>query len=365
MSELGDFLEIVYGPDSQFETVRGTIRQWCNREIAESATGGGRTAIGRRKASMQADDPTLAIDEANLSIWIKLPDRYRIEKDERFKGRTERSLNIVDGKQEWSVNQQGHVETGKPTGQLDTDIARHFEHASLRECFVGLALRPMGPIETAGRRCIRLRAVPRPGGRLWPHWLPCGADEYEFHADTERGVLLYIDGRHQDEVFEVNEVRDVVFDEPIGDDLFSYTPHPSDQVRTAAPIVERMTLEAAVARMPFTVLVPSCVPDAEHNDFEVMYHPPRPQSARAHLALMYRGDHRLWINESDCAEPETAEMEWEQIERDGKRMAISDPGVDAGMSILALEQAGTYVTIMSDLDRDRLIRVAFSLVAAS
>ena len=96
-----------------------------------------------------------------------------------------------------------------------------------------------------------------------------------------------------------------------------------------------------------------------------MFHPSRRRSAHAHLMLMCRGDHSLWINESDSADPKMAEMEWEHLERDGKPMAISDPGVDAGMRILALEQLGTHVTITSDLDRDDLLHVASSLVAAS
>ncbi len=361
MSDLGDFLETVYGPTVPFATVRGAIRQWCNREIAEHATGGGRTAIGRRRTGTQAKGSTPALDEASLLFWVKMPDQYRIEKNETTKGRTARSLNIVNREQEWSSNYQGHVETSKPTGRFDTDLARHFDHASLREYFVALSLQSVGSAETAGRPCLRLRAVPRRGERLWPHWLPCGADEYELHADTERGVLLYIAGRYKHQVFEVNEVSDVAFDEPIDGDLFSYTPDPSDLVKPAVPIVERLTLEAAVARMPFTVLVPSWVPDAEHNDFELMYHRSRPKSVRAHLALMYRGDHHLWIDESESAEPELADMEWEQIERDGKQLAISD----AGMRILALEQAGTHVIITSNLDRDRLIQVAASLIAAS
>lgn len=363
MSELGDFLETVYGPAKTFETVRGTIHQWCKTEVAKGAMGGGRTTIGRRKSVEQPDHT--AIDESSLSFWIKLPDRYRIEKTETSKGRTERSLIVVNGQQQWNVDQQGQVETSKPVGGMDTDIARHFDHASLREYFVGLALQPMGAIETTGRRCVRLRAVPRPGGRLWPHWLPSGADEYEFHADIKRGALLYIAGRYKGEVFELDEVSDVAFDEPIADELFSYTPDPNAQARPATPITERLTLEAAVARMSFTVLVPSWVPDAEHNDFEVMYHPPRRRSARTSLMLMYRGNLRLWIDESDVAEPEMAELGWEPIERDGKQMAISDPAAEDGMMILSLEQAGTHVIITSDMERDQLIRVAASLVAAS
>jgi hypothetical protein len=361
MSQLGDFLEIVYGPDGQFATVRATIHQWSNRGVAENA--GRRSVMGRRKFSTQPAHQVPAIDEAKISVWIKQPDRYRIVKDEKVKGQAVQSLVIVNGERQWKMEQQGEVETSKASE--DTDVARHFDRESLREYFVALTLQQLGSVQTVGRNCVRLRAIPRPGARLWPHWLPCGADEYEFHADLDRGVLLYIAGRYKDEIFEVNEVVQVAFDEPIDDTLFSYTPAIGEEVRPADPIVEHLTLEAAVARMPFTVLIPTRVPDPEHNHFEVLYYPPRSRSRRRGLSLMYRGGQSLWIHESDSAEPDLANMEWEQIERDGKRMSISDPGGDAGTRILAMEQQGTHVMIVSDLDRERLIDVAASLVAAS
>jgi hypothetical protein len=209
-----------------------------------------------------------------------------------------------------------------------------------------------------------VRAVPRPGAQLWPHWLPYGADEYELHADAERGVLLYVAGRHKGEVFDISEVLQVDFDETLGDGLFSYTPRQGEQVRPADPIVERLTLQAAVLRMPFTVLVPKRVLGSEPGDFEVMYHAPRLRSPRPFLCLMYRGRVSLWINESDSSDAELAKMEWEQVECNGKRMAISDPGVGAGMRVVSLEQEGTHVTIWSDLERDGLVDIAASLVPA-
>ena len=69
------------------------------------------------------------------------------------------------------------------------------------------------------------------------------------------------------------EVLEVTFDEPLESHLFTYEPAPGEQVGPKIPVVERLTLTAAVARMPFTVLVPTRVPDPEHSQFEVMHHP--------------------------------------------------------------------------------------------
>jgi outer membrane lipoprotein-sorting protein len=245
--------------------------------------------MGRRKVGKEATGHAPTIQEASLSIWISPPGRFRIEKNDKSEEQLEPSLIVVNGDQWRNRDHQGHVETSeasqqqgrqRPTPDL-TDIERHFDQASLREYFVGLSLQQLGSAQTAGRSCIRLRAVPRPDAHLWPHWLPHGADEYEFHADPERGILLYVAGRYSGEVFEISEVLQVAFDEPLDDGLFTYTPRRGEQVRPADPIVEHLTLQAAVARIPFTVLVPVRLPDSEHGDVEVMYHPPRLRSPRA------------------------------------------------------------------------------------
>src|SRR5207247_11038865 len=120
-------------------------------------------------------------------------------------------------------NSGGHVEKREgvqPSMRGETTSDRHFDHATLRQFFESLALEATGSVQRAGRECIRVRAVLHPGSRVWPHWLPCGADEYEFHADPEQGVLLTIIGRYRGEVFEVHEVTDVACDEPLDIGLF-------------------------------------------------------------------------------------------------------------------------------------------------
>jgi hypothetical protein len=199
---------------------------------------------------------------------------------------------------------------------------------------------------------------------LWPHWLPAHADEYELHADPERGVVLLVAGKFEGVVFETDEVTEVAFDEPLDDGLFTYEPRRGEQVRPADPIVEQLTLAGAVARVPFAVLVPSRLPDPSHAVLEVMYHPPRVNGGRPHLTLMYRGDGHLWLNQSYMP-ADLSEYEWEMVERDGRRMEISDPGAEAGTRIVRLEHLGTHVDIWSVLDRERLLDLAASLAPTS
>ena len=200
MSELGRFLEVVYGPQDAFRTVQGTLHHWCNKDVADAASAEAR-AIGRRK--LQAPGETPKIHSSHATFFLALPDRLRVEKQAIRDEKAVTSLVVVNRERWWSRDVHGRVETAELKASSRggeyapgwNDVERHFCSASLREYFVSLALEPIGSIHTSGRPCVRLRAVRRAKGLLWPHWLPNGADEYEFHADAERGALIYIDRR--------------------------------------------------------------------------------------------------------------------------------------------------------------------------
>src|SRR5205814_1544826 len=102
----------------------------------------------------------------------------------------------------------------------------------------------------------------------------------------------------QGEVFEMSEVVQVEFDARLDDGLFTYLPQVGEQVRPADPIIERLTLSAAIARVPFVVLVPTRALDSSREAFEVMYHPSGLRSPRSHLTLMHRGAETFWIDQS-------------------------------------------------------------------
>ena len=278
----------------------------------------------------------------------------------------EPSLAVTDGAHWASRDTEGHVELGKGNGAKGlTNAERHFDPQLIRQFFQELALEACGRVRTAGRDCIRLRAVLRPGASLWPHWLPKEADEYEFHGDCERGVLLALISRYKGTVFSVSEVVEVSFDEILPDELFGYTPQVGEQIRASVPVVEHLTLETAIERMPFTVLVPSKMTEAEGVP-QVMYHPARLESPRAHLCLLYAGgsDQLLMIDEAADADPELQDYEWEELSSEGLELRISDPGPGPGVRIVALQRHGTHVAIRSELERQPLIDLATSLIPA-
>lgn len=378
MGRLGDVLEVLFGPDDRFQTIRATVRHWLDYDLARKVGGQGRAVLGRKKDDMGSEPGPPKSSTSTRTIWLSRPACARIEERREVDGNIETTLTVTDGVRRWERDTEGHVEinegerqsrTASGSNAIDINVDRHFNPAQIRLFFQELILESLGPVRSAGRDCVRVRAVPRPGARLWPHWLPKEANEYEFHVDPERGVLLSIISRNGGEVLQVCEVLEVAFDEPLESSLFTYNPAPGEQVGSKIPAVERLTLAAAVSRMPFTVLVPTRVPDAEHSHFEIMYHPPRRQRGRARLALMYRGseayDH-LWVDEGDRPDPGLDNFEWERIVVEGaiqKDLRISDPGDPTGMRIVAFEQQGTHVKIRSDLDRAKLINVATSFTS--
>ncbi len=192
--------------------------------------------------------------------------------------------------------------------------------------------------------------------------MPHGADAYELHADVQTGALLYIGAFRAGERFEVNEVTQVVFDEPLADDLFSYSPVAGEQLTPARAITERMTLAEAAQRVPFKVLVPQHLPPAAGPLREVMYHPPRSAEGREQLTLMYDGS--LWLDESATLDSELADLEWEDVQHHGKALRISDPEDDDGYRLVAVELEGTCVTVISKLERPELLDLAASLAPA-
>jgi hypothetical protein len=359
MGKLGDFLEVVYGPAEGFRTVRASVHHWRKRVPKPSRH-------GKKRASA---DQRAEIAEDEISVMIARPDKVRVEGTRQRGCGTPSFLTIVNGKNGWEVDDQGHVEIyNADEGRTPSlsDIDRHFNRAMLRQFFVSLDLQEVGGVRAADRDCVRLRAVPRadrPG--LWPHWLPPGADEYEFHADPARGVVLAIIARYAGNVFAINDVTEVTFDEKIDESLFNYTCLAGQQARPADTIVERLTLDAAAARVAFTVFVPTRLPDPGRAQCDVLYHPARMRSPREEVSLMYRGSRQyehLWIVESATPDPEHSELEFEPVSREEREFQLSDPGIE-GTRILTFQQQGTQIAITSDLPCEQLLDLACSFVA--
>jgi hypothetical protein len=258
------------------------------------------------------------------------------------------------------------VQSGKGNSQGLTDLERHFDRYLARQFFKELLLEASGKVRVGSRDCIRLHAVLRSGGHLWPHWLAASADEYEFHADCERGALLAVISKYQGRVLSSSEVIDVHFDEALPDDLFVYTPHVGEQIRSPEPAIEHLTLASAIEKMPFTVFIPSRTQGLEQVRVAYIYHPSTSKWPWAHLALSYFGgrDNFLMIFESATEDPTQDKYAWEHLIQNGQELRISDPGEGRGYRIVALDKQGTFLEMWSNREREVVLELATSLVPA-
>src|SRR5947208_15976279 len=108
MSQLGDFLEILYGPGETFKTVQATARHWLNSEIAAKAQASRPPVIGRPKLTSQAKVPQ--ISEAYLRIWLSLPDKVRVETTRQTDAVTETTIDVINGNRRMRRYYERHVE---------------------------------------------------------------------------------------------------------------------------------------------------------------------------------------------------------------------------------------------------------------
>jgi Domain of unknown function (DUF4367) len=186
-----------------------------------------------------------------------------------------------------------------------------------------------------------------------------------FAADVEHAVLLSIKGIVGQATVEAHEVLDVTFGGKLDDSLFVYETGVNERVQVATPVCEDITLEAAAVRAPFVVLQPGYIPNPEQTQFGVTYHPARPATKVESLTIHYRGGEsydRLWMHQQcERDKNEQKEFEWDELLVEGQQMEISDPHPEEGLRVLSCRRENTFVTIISDLPRDEMVKIALSL----
>lgn len=360
MGLLGDFLESFYGNVQEFRSVHAVVR----RERIETSRGttSRRRPIGREKP---CKPKTLSVSS---EFWAILPDHARVDATRTKDGDSETTVEIVKGGECFKRTADGNVEVDsvpsrqrEKGGSLPTDFRRHFDRSLIREFFASLVLEDLGACKATGRDCVQIRAVPIPGDSIWPHWLPSEADEFHFAADLEFPSLLSIVGKLDGKAIETIEVVQVEFNEAIDESVFDCQPTPGQAVRKAEPVTQPITIEAAIVKVPFTVLLPKSLP--ADGDPHVHYEPGKRRSSGESLSVMYVGDspHSFWFHLRADRDPELDErLEWEEVEASGHRFEVSDPQVDGGMIVLRFCQGGTWVEVISDHALNDLFDIAMS-----
>ena len=232
MSKLGEFLEAVYGVRDRFTTVRATLRHWQDRLYAEVASDNEWARLSEvgtmlnfsplppRVGGWTGEDGPREC-ESELKVWFAARDRGREEVRSITGKHSGPQVVIANGVRSW-CDTAGTARWR--TVDLDggsLSLARHFNRYLIRQLLAYFDLEEVGTVRAAGCECIRVRALLVRHLRPELHWFPRGGDEYELHADPERGTILAVVARVEQAVFETNEVVEVAYDEPLDDSLFT------------------------------------------------------------------------------------------------------------------------------------------------
>jgi outer membrane lipoprotein-sorting protein len=393
MGELGDLLECLHRADESFQTVQASFRFWRHSERqqqafkasfepesgpprAASVTAQATTAVGG--VATGASDPE--IGEFAVSLWFERPSRIREEREGDPHGF---SYGVRVGRSWWSFNDHfGGALTNRgdehQQSQIGADLLALVEPSRV---LGALAFEALGSGERAGRKVMCATARPRPGAATETHlssplhWLGRGADEYELEVDTERGTILRCEARRSGLAFLLREARSIHFDEPIPPERFVFEPPAGETLRTVAEAFGRTspftTLGAAVAEMPFTVLVPEAVPE----DWRLLVQTRQPGERTTHPAmafLIYQSSDPafdLRISQksarSSAPLPGGAQVEWTDKERGGVAMKVC-VGERGQPAHVMCQREGTTVTLSSRaIGSDELMNLAAGLVPAS
>lgn len=187
-------------------------------------------------------------------IWWRKPDCWRDETELNGLGKNIRVIcqdrwsfysaagqklstnTLPDGPQHQQRILRGRQPPG--AGQIRPEVEEAVNEVPLLDPAFLLAsheLEPGADVQYAGREALQVRAIARKGRDVardpffWG-----GADDYELLVDKERGVLLRYAARLRGEEIAVAAVEHVVFDAPIPDDVFVFTPPPNTTIELAA-----------------------------------------------------------------------------------------------------------------------------------
>jgi hypothetical protein len=359
VSELGDLLELLHGARNRCTTVRATVRTW-----AHSARQG--AAFARLEATSYAplEGSRPETSESQARIWLAGSDHAREEHDGARVG-------VQRGAFWWRYDgvDDALSNEGDPTHRAD--IGEPLRSLADASPVMGLFDfdRP-DPGEHAGRRTVRVRAVPRdlPDYGTWAltRLGAAGADDLLVDVDAERGVLLRVEARLGGEPFSIIEVLEIAFDESFPDDTFVFTPPPGVEVRSVLKLRD-LSLEEAVAAAPFAFWLP-----AEDWEPTVAYAQTDDEphvAPQVHLQYLRNG---VRIAQSPAGHPDAMSGfvfdgagPWRELERGGRTMEVQDHVERRPGAQVRLVLEGTRVVVHSwSLDADALADVAAGLKRA-
>lgn len=362
VSDLGNLLELIHSAPDRWRSVRLTVREWHHHargaEAFERWTRRSQGGASMRMISSRSGEPA---EECTTTyrLWWESPERFREEM-----GTTDvRHTLVCDGERWWTASPDWGVLSSETEGGSQQQSA--LAHLVAPGRLLGVVrLEPAGEDQLAGRRVITAQGTPLPGddgAGFVIHRLGAGAERIDLAFDAERGVVLCAVALLDGEPFHSLEVTDIAFDERFPPETFVYTPTPGEE--TASPWrPERVTLDEAARRAPFTLLVPERVPEGWRLHLTWMDGRERPPiPATAHLFYSSEeGAYGAQLREHATGEPRE---EWLAYERRGD-VELADAGENVQpRHHVRTERDGTLVELSGE-DPELLLTLAAELVPA-
>ena len=223
---VGDLVNLLYGAQCNFATVRAAISVWDYVGNSSYRLWAANPDCFRAEYPESDDDRYTITAFRDATRWRYSPRRRQAQ--------TNAAVELLPD----NVSAEFYLEPLDPG--LDVYEIRDGEYAITAEwalnpspLLYALWLEPLGRTVCAGRDAIRVRGEPNPasGYRFWHE----NAAAFELLVDAERGTLLrfaVIEGGA--EVF-VREVTEIEFDLPIPDAMFGFDPPADTEVDVALP----------------------------------------------------------------------------------------------------------------------------------
>ena len=219
----------MHGASGRYVTVRATIRKWQDGRAADERmvnTGAYRRIFGPREERGRAFSLRRQDFEQTWRVWHERPYRWRQEIEPSDGSGTE--YRVVDGDSFWAYSPRfgsrhavaTRSEYGGGFGP-EFAISHVFDPGVSHLELDALELRSLGRTEVAGREAIKVQAVKHGDWDYPPEPLWWGADDYELVVDARTGVILRLASRLEGRAFDVTEVLDIAFDEPLPEGTFA------------------------------------------------------------------------------------------------------------------------------------------------
>ena len=363
MSKLGDYLESLYSrPDEMPVPIEASINEWQDQKIADEATGN-RKSIGKPAASAEQKLPGLSFTS---NATIRLPKYAHVETERHGHDEKQKTLLVMNPYQWHFEKDDGSVVTddsGPERCPYNNDVCKHFDGAFIRKIFNSLRLEELGEISFLDRACVRFRGTLRTGDRLWPHWLPKGADFYEFVGEISTGYLFSLASFSNEKLFEKQEVTKIKELEKLDNSMFAYKAKDPNVKFLKDQNKHYQTAAAAQNDVGFTVFVPTKLPFGENVREHFHVHQQTQEDAPIVFSMYsdFEVKKHLSIQQSTQRGKDHDSYQWQTIEHSGMSIKISDPG-EEGMRLISIEKDGTFIGIMTELPRELSLEIAATMV---